>query len=807
MPIGGIGTGTIGLGGRGDLRDWEPVNRPAKGWSPKWSFFAIRTAPVDGRAEPVAKALEGPIDPVLYEGAHGCAVPNHGLPRFRRSEFLAAYPLGQVLLDDETMPVAVRLQAFNPLVPCDVEASSIPIAVLRYVVRNTADHDVEVSVAGNLQNFVGTDGSAGRPSKNRNRERREGVLTGVFLDSEGVDPKAEQWGSLALAVLDEPDTSIRTAWADRNWNGELLDFWDDFLADGRLEPRQSTSDAPMASVAARRVLHAGETHAFTFVLGWHFPNRPDWRRETTVGNHYATVYADAWDVLARSVDALPELERRTVAFVQAFTASDLPFVVKESALANLSTLRTQTCFRTPDGRFFGWEGCNDDSGSCHGNCTHVWNYEQVTPFLFADLARRLREVEFVHGTGDDGHMSFRVQLPLERARDDGVAAADGQMGCLVKLYREWRMSGDDAMLLRLWPKARKALEFCWIPGGWDADKDGVMEGAQHNTMDVEYFGPNPQMGGWYLAALRACEEMARHLGEEEFADTCADLFRRGSAWLDEHLFTGEYYRQVIVPPGSEDAIAPGLRLPGVGARDLTRPELQLGNGCLVDQLVGQYLAHICGLGHLLDEEHVKTTLRSILRYNRRTGFADHLNPTRSYALGDERALLMASYPHGREEQPFSYAAEVMTGFEYTAAIGMLYEGMVDEGLEVIADVRERYDGLRRNPFDEAECGHHYVRAMTIWGAVPALTGFGYDGVRKRLRFAASDRPVRWFWASGDAWGTLRQEPAAEGVRVEFEVTEGVLPVRVVELTGAGAVDLGDCTFHAGQSWSGTVPAA
>src|ERR1044071_5910315 len=94
------------------------------------------------------------------------------------------------------------------------------------------------------------------------------------------------------------------------------------------------------------------------------------------------------------------------------------------------------------------------------------------------------------------------------------------------------------MLKRLWPGAKRALEFAWIPGGWDADKDGVMEGCQHNTMDVEYYGPNPQMGLWYLGALRAAEEMARHVGENDFAQTCRELFERGSLWIDENLPAG-----------------------------------------------------------------------------------------------------------------------------------------------------------------------------------------------------------------------------------------------------------------------------
>ena len=167
--------------------------------------------------------------------------------------------------------------------------------------------------------------------------------------------------------------------------------------------------------------------------------------------------------------------------------------MKEAALFNLSTLRTQTCSAPEDGRFYGWEGSGNHVGSCHGSCTHVWNYEQATALLFGDLSKMMREIEFAHATDDQGLMSFRVNLPLERSTEWNKAAADGQMGCIMKMYRDWQLSGDDEMLKKLWSKVKKAVEFCWIPGGWDADKDGVMEGCQHNTMDVEYYGPNPQM--------------------------------------------------------------------------------------------------------------------------------------------------------------------------------------------------------------------------------------------------------------------------------------------------------------------------
>ena len=324
----------------------------------------------------------------------------------------------------------------------------------------------------------------------------------------------------------------------------------------------------------------------------------------------------------------------------------------------------------------------------------------------------------------------------------------------------------------------------WIDGGWDADQDGVMEGCQHNTMDVEYYGPNPQMGAWYLGALRAGEKMAHYLGEQAFAGRCRELFEQGSQWLDAHLFNGEYYEHEIRPP--QVSPAAGLTR-GRGATNLEEPELQLGSGCLVDQLVGQFMAHICGLGYLLDREHVKTTLRSIVKYNFRQGFHDHFNNMRSYVLGDESALLMATYPRGnRPQQPFPYFSEVMTGFEYTAAAHMLYEGQTAAGLDCIQAIRARYDGHRRSPFDEAECGHHYARAMASWAAVLALTGFHYSAVERAIRFAGQEGT--WFWSTGRAWGQCIQQAHEEGVRVTLYVGHGSVELQRIVLTGIGEIE-------------------
>src|SRR5689334_10693269 len=127
LPLGGIGTGTVSFGGRGNLRDWEIVNRPAKGFHPGTAFFAIRTESADGTV--TVRAAEGPLDLVDYEGAHGSPAQNHGLPRFRNADFSTAYPFARLSLTDTDVPVELDVEAFTPFVPTDVEASSWPVAV------------------------------------------------------------------------------------------------------------------------------------------------------------------------------------------------------------------------------------------------------------------------------------------------------------------------------------------------------------------------------------------------------------------------------------------------------------------------------------------------------------------------------------------------------------------------------------------------------------------------------------------------------------------------------------------------------
>jgi len=777
-PLGGIGTGGIGLGGRGNLQDWEIFNRPDIGNALEYSFPSMWVG--SKSAPPYSVVLERRLLPpydVRMDGLGSSNAP--GLPRLAEAKFLGSFPISRVEFEDSDCPVRVELEAFSPFEPLDADAAGLPCAVLEYEIHNPGSTEVDVVVAWSITNPVGESNSR------KNEPRTANNMKGLFMTDPSLADDDLMKGSFVLSALPANGGTVEVL---QGWRGGTIwrvgpqHFWfDEFAKLGTLGTIQEPS-SPVGSVSIRQRIPAGAACSFRFLLAWHFPNRTHARcgwdavpgtEKSLLGNYYCTRFKDAWDVAEYVSDNMKELEKPTRDFAAILRQSTIPGAVKDAATANLSTLVSNTSFRIADGSFQGFEGCDDKHGSGFGTCTHVWNYEVATQFLFPSLARSMRETSFGSATDAEGHMDFRHYIPASAQRW-GAAAADGQMGQIVKLYFDWISLGDDEWLRKQWPAAKRALAYAWRPGGWDERRFGVMDGVQHNTYDIELYGPNPMCGTWYLAALRATERMAEAMGDRNLAGACKQMFGQGSHWIDANLFNGEYYVQQIrgVPA---DKIASGLRI-GVGAKDTTHPDFQIGDGCLVDQLVGQYMATVSGLGDLLDPAHIRKTLDSIYRYNYKRSLMHHASVQRVYALNDEAALVICDFAKGtRPEVPMPYYAEVMTGFEYSAAVLMLAYGMVDEGVECIGNIRRRYDGEKANPYNEAEAGRHYARAMASWAAIPILSGFRYDARARRMELAPriNAGAFQCFWSAPCAWGSFELNPR----KMVFTPAVGLISVK------------------------------
>ncbi len=732
MPIGGIGTGFFGLGGRGQLTDWQMMSRPNRGWRPSYAHLLLRTEQ-DETVKLHVLEMDHTENLAADFGAPGTLL---GIPRFAHAEFEASYPFGRVILSDPDIPLTAVLEAFNPLIPHDTDASSLPFGLLSITLSNHSDKSVTPALTLLLTNFVGTDGIIRQMGHNTSNYLEAGGMKGLMFASQSQNHTARN-GTLT-ALWSEPDVRIARRWAfqDKPWNGEQLAIIDQLLKQGWLEDAESGAECEPSPEgrtwhsSASTLLPAilpGSSHTVHLLIAWHFP----WRNQEEeqwwspaegispmLQNWYATQFADARDVAEKVIPALPDLRKRTIDFVSTVAAHPAPHALREAALFNLTPLRTHTCFRTGDGKFFAWEGCGGEAGCCIGTCTHVWNYENATLDLFPDLHRSMLETHMDYGVVEDGGQRFRISLPLVNQTWQG-AAADGQMGMIVRAYGQMLADGEEAgtaWIKKHYPVIKKMLEFAWVPGGWDADKDGVMEGSQHNTYDVEFIGPNPMCNVWYLAALEAMGHMAEKMGDADFAAECRKLRAQGTEWTDSHLYNGRYYIQHIEAQPPQPAPMTSLS----GLTSGAHPILQMGNGCLIDQLVGQYKANRYGLVPLLDLHHIHTTALSIFKYNHLPNMRDHYNNMRTFAIGSEAGTVICSYPDGnRPEIPFPYWGECMTGYEYQLAILLLDCGRKKEAEAVAAAVRHRHNGRNRNPFNEPECGSYYARCMAAWGLLKA----------------------------------------------------------------------------------------
>ncbi len=803
FPLGGIGTGCISLGGRGQLRDWEVFNRPNQGYRPQFTFVTLR-AQADA-CEPVTRVAESPVLPP-YCGPFGLSWDNgEGLPHLASNTFRGEYPFARLDFEDPDMPLRLRLEAFNPFIPLEPDDSGLPVAVLTYRLANPGERGVGALLVFTIENVVGYAGTGPRKGedlgRNRNVFRSEDGLRGLVMDSLKYPHDSARYGSIVLA----------TPWPEVTYTGRLADragmdaghhFWRAVHLVGGFDDRdlcEPTEDGKSAicALGMKVRLEPGETADVPVLLAWHFPNyvhRSGGENAEPAQwlNHYATRFESAWDVAAHVHGNLERLRGQTMRYHDALFGSTLPACVLDAASSQTSTLKSCTCLRLEEGTFYGFEGCGGTWGCCPGSCTHVWNYQQALPFLFPSLERSMRAADYTYNLREeDGKMCFRIGLPLGTSQWHFHACADGQLGGVMKTYRDWLLCGDDEWLRALWPRLKEALAYAWE--AWDTDRDGLPDGVQHNTYDIEFHGPNPLIGCFYLGALRAAEEMARHLGEDEQADQYRAVFEKGSAAMDEQLWNGDYYVQRYDPAEA--------------------PRHQIGEGCLSDQMLGQWIAAVCGLGYLLEPERVRAALQCVFRSNWRADLRRHVNPMRIYALNDEAGLLMCSWPRGnRPLIPSLYADEVWTGIEYQVASHLIMEGFVPEGLAIVKGARDRHDGRRRNPWDEAECGSHYARAMSSWGLVLALSGYFHDASRGLIQFAPKlhAQDFRCFWSSGSAWGTFEQRLDDEGARVTLSVQHGAqrLELLRLELPGApseAAAELNGespaCSVSTEQGWT------
>jgi len=909
MPVGGLCTGQLYLGGDGKLWCWDIFNQ------------AVATG--DGH---YAKPPEA-ASPV--EQAFSLKIADKTIPLdatgFKEVAFLGQYPVGTVTYKDSGVPVEVKLEAFSPFIPLNTEDSSLPATVLRFTVTNTSGAAIEATLSGVLENAVclhHRDAAATR----RNRVVSGKGFTFVECSAERSDAVVAQplpdilfedwhqgayvgWTVQGTAFGSGPvkkfaalnyqgdlggDTDFlvnshtaapgkdvgerdnatgklvsRTFMIERNamrfWIGggshkdktclnlvvdgkvvrtavgkdsnrmaqqsfdvrdlkgrqaaiEIVDaqtgpwgnvgvgrivFTDQAFSDGPFEelPDNGTmglallgapadaasadsvvslSEKLTAEIGRKLKVEAGQSATVTFLVTWFFPNLRHLPNVPVQGRYYASRFDSALTVARYVAENADRLISQTLLWRDTWYDSTLPFWFLDRTFLNTSILASSTCYRFEDGRFWAWEGV----GCCAGTCAHVWHYAQAAGRQFPELERILRErTDFGLAMLPDGAIRFRGE-------NNAGPAIDAQAGSILRSLREHQMSADDAFLRRVWPGVKRATQ--WLIAQ-DGNGDGILEGAQHNTLDTDWYGPVAWLSGLYLAALQAAAVMADERKDHAFAQKCRDILQRGQKKLVAELFDGEYFYN-RVDPRHPDTV-------------------NSGTGCEIDQVLGQSWAFQVGLPRVLPEKETRTALQALWRYNFSPDvgpYREKNKPGRWYAVAGEAGLLMCTFPRkdwdyekakggaGKGAWAAMYFNECMNGFEHQVAGHMIWEGMVQEGLAVERAVHDRYHASKRNPWNEVECGDHYARSMASYGVFLAACGFAYNGPGGQIGFAPRLTPENFKapFTTAEGWGTYSQKAAGGGLRSAIAVKWGQVRLRTLELaasaqTGSVVAKVGD----------------
>ena len=747
FPVGGIGAGMFCIEGTGAISHMSVRNRPEIFNEPAM-FAALSVKGIQNGS----LVVEGQVPEWKKFGnpnsGNGSAGTTLGLPRFENSSFIARFPFARIDLSDPDIPVEVRITGWSPFIPTDADNSSLPVGGLEYTFKNTGSSKIDAVFSYNSVNFMARNGGTASIKP---------AINGFILSENGVKDKPGTKGDFAI-FTNEPGAVIDYCWFRGGWWDPLTITWNTILNGEIRENPPVEQGAPGASIYIPLTLEPGSEKMIRIMMAWYVPDTdlrygkdPENAEEEVCDDPncsckdpfyrpwYSVKFSDIQVVSNYWKTNYNELKRKSELFRDSFYSITLPPEVVEAVAANLTILKSPTVLRQRDGRLWNWEGCSDNSGCCAGSCTHVWNYAQAIPHLFPGLERTLRETEFNQSQDAEGHQTFRSALPVRPVATTFYAASDGQLGGIMKVYRDWHISGNSEWLRKIYPRVIQSMNYCIET--WDPRHTGTLEEPHHNTYDIEFWGSDGMCSSFYLGALKAVTEMGNFMGED--VSSYQELYDKGKRVVESDLFDGEYFIQKIKWEGlsSPDPVKASegswSSEYSTEARTLLQkegPKYQYGTGCLSDGVLGAWIAEVCGMHNILDSVKIKSHLNSVFKYNFKTDLKNHSNPQRpSYALGHDGGLLLCSWPKGGMlSLPFVYSNEVWTGIEYQVASHLMMSGEVDKGLGIVRAARNRYDGRIRNPFDEYECGHWYARALSSYALLQGLTGVRYDALTQTM---------------------------------------------------------------------------
>ncbi|WP_395810090.1 GH116 family glycosyl-hydrolase [Daejeonella sp.] len=765
MPVGGINTGTVYLGGDGRLWLWDIFNSQQEGIDPKsvdWGtelHVGKKVRSRDGSAY-VQPARD--IRPMEQGFAFKIQVGKQTYLKKMIADdwdeiiFEATYPMASIRYISKELPLEITANVYSPFIPLDEKSSGLPCTIYSFSIKNNSQMPVSVSILGWLENKVSIR-SAGSKDIRRNEVLAEGKLKtvqgSINLNGSLLQLQDPDFGTLGIASLGGDSKAI----TDLQFPITLASF-----AQQNEKFTEKTIDQQLiAAVRAVYQIKPGATIEAHFSIAWHFANLKLNQAIQDKGRYYANWFSSASEVLTYVHQNFSSLSNTSKLWKNTWFDSSLPWWFLERTFSNISTLATTTAHRFRSGRFYAWEGV----GCCEGTCTHVWQYAQAVGRIFPGIERDTRQrIDLGLSLQPDGMIWYRGEVVK-------TAAIDGQAGTILRIYREHQMSVDKKFLNKNWDKIKLATE--WVIRQ-DKNQDGMEDTPIENTLDAVWDGEIAWLVVLCIAAVKAAGAMAAEMKDSEFEKICNEYVIKGSRNMEEKLFNGEYF---------------------IHRPDEIKGREKLGsyNTCHIDQVYGQSWSHQVALGRIIDKEKTLKALQSLWKYNFTPDVGPYIKERtggRPYALAGEGGLVMNTNPKN-ETRPYGdnitwqlgYFHECMSGFEHQVASHMMAEGMTDEAMVITRMIHDRYHAAKRNPFNEIECSDHYARAMASYGTFITACGFEYHGPNGHMAFNPKLNPEKFKapFTSAAAWGCYEQERGSQKLQASLLVQYGELSLNSFSL--------------------------
>lgn len=759
MPISGICTGQVYLGGDGRLWYWNLDASKDKKNNPKGHRYLKPDAAYSPISQGFALQVDGKTRTLDAEG-------------FEKVSFTNQYPMGQVDYSDPQCPLSVHLEAYTPFIPLNRDESSYPVIVMRYTITNTASMSKEFGIAGWIESIVDNKERSASGGKQTCAYRKFDDIATVECSADFEDADA-----MALGIFgkDSPD------WVDlekASPGAEGLFESSERLQNGSVSERELSAPS-FASLGRRLTLEPGESKTVSFAVSWRVPHI---RYGTAFGvgpkstwpgsNHYATLWPTAAQAASQVASREGELYGKSRDWVNTWYDSSLPHWFLERAFIPINCMQTQMAQRVyPEGSDQEHYNLEEGVRCCPGNCTHVWNYAQGLARIFPEIERECREkVEYGLGFDDEtGTVFFRY---TNQEGPKGIDAFDGTCGTIIRVLRESQMTTDYSFLAGIWDRVKVSMDH--VIKKWDPEEDGLLAGAQHNTLDEPWHGQVHWLTNVYHAALKASAVMARQMNQPAVAARYERIVEKGAPAMVDLLWNEDFGYFIHKPPADEDKMHGST------------------NGCHIDQVLGESWLHELGLDPILPKDKVHKALQALWKYNFTPdvgAFRKVMTSGRYYAAEGDAGLVMCSFPFGKVEPKSGnknyagYLNECMTGFEWQVAAHMIREGMVEEGLAIGKAIYDRYRPEARNPYNEVECSDHYSRAMASYGAFLAACGYRYDGPEGKLGFGPKLSPENFqaAFTTAEGWGRFTQQVAAGKLKAGLELRYGKLALKEFSL--------------------------